>query len=375
MLLLSLLIWAGQRRAAARSRAERARREAERPQLGGDSYFLPPAPIEQAVELASPVEIESLLAGESETVAAAARRQLEEATDIAITGGLRELSLSVPGAPRPPAPTRPTQPLTQTNALRELSLSVPGAPRPPAPTRPTQPLTQTNSLRELSLSVPGAPRALAPTRPTQPLTQTNGLRELSLSVPGAPRALARPSQARSHAGRPAATPATSAASKPLPAHDNQFRIPVRELVLAWFEARGYRASTAFSDAHPIELVLHHRKDQGRSYAFVVESALVTSARASSLHAQARAAGLPRLLIAAEAGTEADLPRRVQKAGIRVFDERGIRAQLGKIDIRIAAKIIAVARGRGLARRTAAAAAAARARQPASPGNSLAAAKL
>ena len=346
MLLLSLLIWAVQRRAAARARAERARREAERPQLGGDSYFLPPAPIEQAVELASPVEIESLLAGESETVAAAARRQLEEATDIAITGGLRELSLSVPGAPRPPAPTRPTQPLTQTNALRELSLSVPGAPRSPAPTRPTQ-----------------------------PLTQTNGLRELSLSVPGAPRALARPSQARSHAGRPAATPATSAASKPLPAHDNQFRIPVRELVLAWFEARGYRASTAFSDAHPIELVLHHRKDQGRSYAFVVESALVTSARASTLHAQARAAGLPRLLIAAEAGTEEDLPRRVQKLGIRVFDERGIRAQLGKIDIRIAAKIIAVARGRGLARRTAAAAAAARARQPAGPGNSLAAAKL
>ena len=306
MLLLSLLVWAGQRRAAARARAERARREAERPQLGGDSYFLPPAPIEQAVELATPVEIESLLAGESETVAAAARRQLEEATDIAITGGLRELSLSVPGAPRPPTPTRPTQ----------------------------------------------------------PLTQTNGLRELSLSAPGAPRAAARPSQARSPAGRPTAAAATSAAVKPLPAHDNQFRIPVRELVLAWFEARGYRASTAFSDAHPIELVLHHRKDQGRSYAFVVESALVTSARASSLHAQARAAGLPRLLIAAESGTEEDLPKRVQRLGIRVFDERGIRAQLGKIDIRIAAKIIAVARGRGLARRTAAAAAAARARQPA-----------
>ncbi|HXW64083.1 MAG TPA: hypothetical protein VEK74_03280 [Burkholderiaceae bacterium] len=317
MLLLSLLVWAGQRRAAARARAERARREAERPQLGGDSYFLPPAPIEQAVELATPVEIESLLAGESETVAAAARRQLEEATDIAITGGLRELSLSVPGAPRPPMPNRPTQ----------------------------------------------------------PLTQTNGLRELSLSVPGAPRAAARPSQARSPAGRPTAAAATSAAVKPLPAHDNQFRIPVRELVLAWFEARGYRASTAFSDAHPIELVLHHRKDQGRSYAFVVESALVTSARASSLHAQARAAGLPRLLIAAESGTEEDLPKRVQRLGIRVFDERGIRAQLGKIDIRIAAKIIAVARGRGLARRTAAAAAAARARQPPGPGNSLAAAKL
>jgi hypothetical protein len=245
LLLLSVMIWAVQRRAAARARAERVRREAERPQLGGDSYFLPPAPIEQAVELANPVEIESLLAGESETVAAAARRQLEEATDIAITGGLRELSLSVPGAPRPPAVARPTQPLTQTNQLRELSLSVPGAPRPSA----------------------------------------------------------RSLQSRPQPGRIATPPTTPAASKPPSAHDNQFRIPVRELVLAWFEARGYRASTAFSDAHPIELVLHHRKDQGRSYAFVVENALVTSARASSLHAQARASGLSRLLIAAEAGVQ------------------------------------------------------------------------
>jgi len=354
MLMLSLLIWATQRRGAARARAERARREADRPQIGGDSYFLPPAPIEQAVELANPVEIESLLAGESETVAAAARRELEEPTDIAVTGGLRELSLAVPGAPRPPVPMRPTQPLTQTNGLRELSLSVPGAPRPPAPVRPTQPLTQTNGLRELSLSVPGASRSPASTRPSQPPTPIR---------------------------RPASTPAPAPAAKPLAgqgagAHDNQFRIPVRELVLAWFEARGYRASTAFSDAHPIELVLHHRKDRDRSYAFVVENALVTSARASSLLAQARAAGLPRLLIAAEAGTEEDLSKRVQRLGIRVFDERGIRAQLGKIDIRIAAKIIAVARGRGLARRTAAAAAAARARQQsAGRGGSLAAVKL
>jgi len=346
LLLLSVVIWAIQRRAATRARADRARREAERPQLGGDSYFLPPAPIEQAVELANPVEIESLLAGESETVAAAARRQLEETTDIAITGGLRELSLSVPGAPRPPVPARPTQPMTQTNGLRELSFSAPVAPRPPIPSRPTQ-----------------------------PLTQTNGLRELSFSTPSAPRTAERPGPSRQPTAKLAAAP-SNAAAKPLTAHDNQFRIPVRELVLAWFEARGYRASTPFSDAHPIELVLHHRKDKDRSYAFVVENALLTSARASSLHAQARASGLPRLLIAAEAGTEPDLPKRVQKHGIRVFDEQGIRAQLGKIDIRIAAKIIAVARSRGLARRTAAAAAAARARQhSAGRGGSLTAVKL
>jgi len=298
MLLLSLLLWAHQRSVAARARAERARREAERPELGGDSYFLPPAPIEQAVELANPVEIESLLAGESETVAAAARQQLEATTDIAITGGLRELSLSLPSPPKPPPPARAPE-------VR------------PRPAQQTAPIT------------PG------------PVVKT----------------------------RSAAVGAATAVQ------DNQFRVPVRELVLAWFEARGYRASTAFRDAQPIELVLHHRKDQQRSYAFVVERTRVTSARASSLLAHARASGLPRLLIAAEAGTEEGLPKRVQRQGIRLFDEAGIRAQLGKIDIRVAAKIIAVARSRGLARRAAAAAAAAQARQPVKRGDPLAAAKL
>jgi len=307
MLLLSLGVWVYQRSVAARARAERERRAAERPELGGDSYFLPPAPIEQAVELANPVEIESLLAGESETVAQMARRQLEATTDIAITGGLRELSLALPSPPRPPAAVR-AAPIAQAQ-------------------RPAGTLQ----------------------------AQSPGLRP---AAAGAPQATV---QAR---GAVAAAPP-----------DNQFRIPVRELVLAWFEARGYRASSAFHDAHPIELVLRHRKDSERTYAFVVERTLLTSARTAALFTQARASGLSRLLIAAEAGAERDLAKRVQRQGIRVFDEAGIRAQLGKIDIRVAAKIIAVARSRGMARRAATAAAAARARQPVGHSNPLAAAKL
>jgi len=308
MLALALMIWVQQRIAAARVRAKRARRAAERQELGGDSYFLPPAPIEQAVELANPVEIESLLAGEPETVAAAARRQLEEPTDIAMTGGLRELSLSV-GTPAPmPARARRTEPSM-----------------PPAPVRPVAAASQPSGTR-------AAPAAM-PRPPAGPL-----------------------------AGLPAAVPTPA---------DNQFRIPVRELVLAWFEARGYRATVAFADARPIELILHHRKDQERSYAFVVERAFVTSERASSLLAHARASGMPRLLIAAEAGTEEDLPKRVQRLGIRLFDEPGIRAQLGRIDIRVAAKIIAVARSRALARR----AAAAHSQQLVRRGDPLPAAKL
>ncbi|HYB50976.1 MAG TPA: hypothetical protein VED47_07725 [Burkholderiaceae bacterium] len=333
MLALSLALWAHQRGKMARARAERARREAERPELGGDSYFLPPAPIEQAVELANPVEIESLLAGESETVAAAARRQLEATTDIGITEGLRDLTFALPASTSRPSASAPVRPVPPPQANAPAASSTPSPRTGYAARKPTSSVQATRPV---------------PARPPDRLAAATG------SPPPAAHAASQP-----------------AASAP----ENQFRIPVRELVLAWFEARGYRATTPFRDAHPIELVLHHRKDRDRSYAFVVERGLVTSKRVSSLLAHARASGLSRLLIAAEAGTEADLAKRVQREGIRVFDEAGIRGQLGKIDIRVAAKIIAVARSRGLARRTAAASAAARARQPTGPGGPLAAAKF
>ena len=278
VLMLALALWGQKRGAAARVRAERARRAAGREALGGDSYFLPPAPIEQAVELANPVEIDHLLAGESDTVAAMARRQLEEATtDLALTGGLSDLSLSVAAPPSPPLAARRSEPV-----------------RPPEPPIPA--------------ALPGKTSAPRP----------------------APPALA---------------------SVPPPAANAVTRVPVRELVLAWFEARGYRATNTLSDALPIELVLHHRKDQARTYAFVVERELVTAKRASWLLTQARTAGLARLLIAAEVGSEHGLRKKVHRHGIRIFDEATIRAELSKIDIRVAAKIIAVARGRALAHRS------------------------
>jgi hypothetical protein len=278
VLMLALALWGQKRGAAARARAERARRAAGREALGGDSYFLPPAPIEQAVELANPVEIDHLLAGESETVAAMARRQLEEATtDLALTDGLSDLSLSVAAPPSPPLAARRSEPV-----------------RPPEPPIPAAPPGKTS-----------APRPASPAPPSVPPPATNSVT----------------------------------------------RVPVRELVLAWFEARGYRATNTLSDALPIELVLHHRKDQARTYAFVVERELVTAKRASWLLTQARTAGLARLLIAAEVGSDHGLRKKVHRHGIRIFDEATIRAELGKIDIRVAAKIIAVARGRALARRS------------------------
>ncbi len=279
VLMLGLVLLTHRRTVIARSRAERARRDAERENLGGNSYFLPVAPVEPAVELENPVEIDALLRDEPEGVADYARRELEATTDIAITGGLRELSLAIG---TPPAPERRIEPVMK------------------------------------------------------------------------PRQNAQPAAAQR--ARPPAAQENVAAAPATPPVDDNTPPSVRELVLAWFEARGYRAMATSGDCRPVELILRHRKDGGRNYAFVVETQTVTRARVSTLRIHARANGLARLLIAAEGKVEAGLAEAVRKQGVRLFDDAGIRAELGRVDIRIAVKIIAVAQSRTRARRRGAGAA-------------------
>jgi hypothetical protein len=262
-LLLILALIAQRRGAAARARLERVKREAELEDLGGNSYFMPPPPLEQAVELDDAVEIDSLLSGESDTVAAQARLQLERTTDVDLTSGVRNLSFSL-ATPVPPAP-----------------------PAPPVPA---------------------------------PLPQ-----------------------------RRADPPRAAAAA---PSAGDVARVPVRELVQAWFEARGYRPAALPPDNHPIELLLRHGKTPERAYAFVVAVEPLNAQRVSSLFTLARASGFHRLLIASEAPLEPGLMEKIRRQGLRLFDESTIRAELGKIDISVAAKIIAVARGRAATRRAA-----------------------
>jgi hypothetical protein len=215
-LLVALLLFAlallGQKRArAARRQTEQARRHAVQEDLGGNSYFMPLPKMEQAVEIANPVEIASLLKTED-----------------------------------PPEPVVPPPPARGTTA--------------------------------------------------------------------------------------------SQADAPL---------LVRDLLLTWFEARGYRSSVIGDEFHPIERQLQHRSEPGRHYAFAVEQDHMTPLRAMALLKLARSAGQDRLLIAAEQGCDPSLARELRQHGIRVFDQDSMRAELEKIDLRIAAKIIAVARGRAL----------------------------
>ena len=67
--------------------------------------------------------------------------------------------------------------------------------------------------------------------------------------------------------------------------------PLREVALAWFEARGYRSSPASPAVRPIERVLRHRQDAARGYAFVVERQPVSARRIEQLQTLALSVGL------------------------------------------------------------------------------------
>lgn len=224
--------------------------------LEGETSMLPLAHLASAVEV---LDLDDLLAGEEGSVAAAARRQLEEETNV--SAGPDTFF------PLPPMPsTRPGGDSAPSTAPARASTPVPAA-----------------------------------------------------AAPGA----VEPELARS-------------ATHP---------VPVRELALAWFEARGYRPSSASQAVRPIELVLRHRKDPARAYAFIVERDGVTAERVSVLVDHAHSIGLTRVLVASEKGIEPETRRRFRRQGVRLVDQDEMRREFDKLDLRVAAKIIAVARGR------------------------------
>lgn len=122
-------------------------------------------------------------------------------------------------------------------------------------------------------------------------------------------------------------------------------VPLREVALAWFEARGYRSSAASAAVRPIELVLRHKNDPARAYAFVVEGHRVSPDRVHALRAQAKSIGLVRLLIVADAGAEPAAREVMNKKGVRLMDRVALDRELNGLDFSVAAKIIAIARKR------------------------------
>lgn len=148
------------------------------------------------------------------------------------------------------------------------------------------------------------------------------------------------------AERKAATPApVESAARP---DSIGFGVPLRELVLAWYESRGYRGSPASPAVWPIELVLRHRDDAARAYAFVVQNDHISVDRITALIEQAREIGMLRVAVIAEAGYEQGAKEVARKRNVRLIDRSTMDAELSALELPTAAKIIAVARKRASA---------------------------
>jgi hypothetical protein len=305
------VLWAAARARRIRAEAQERESHAMAAMLGrngadGETIFggLPPARggIEVA-EMAEVVDLDALLAGEPGVIANRARAQLEEPTNIDI-GGLDTSPLLPARTPLLPARS-PVVPLPAVAARPVPARAPAAAPSPVAVAPPAR--TAVEPRPSAPISAPPAPVATPTVRAPAPVP-----------VPAA---------------RPVAGPPTH------PGED----VPLRELALAWFEARGYRSAPASPAVRPIELVLRHKDDPARAYAFVVESNRVSSERVQALRGQARAIGLVRLLIVAAGGA---VPRAAEGfKGVRLMDRPALEAEFKQLDISVAAKIIAVARKR------------------------------
>jgi hypothetical protein len=167
--------------------------------------------------------------------------------------------------------------------------------------------------------------------------------QIMVDPPLGPR---RPSAARPRAAERAAASA-AAAPAPKPARPDPIAagVPLRELVIAWYESRGYRGSPASPAVWPIELVLRHRDDAARAYAFVVQNDHISVDRITALIEQAREIGMLRVAVVAEAGYEQGAKDIARKRNVRLIDRSTMEAELTALELPTAAKIIAVARKR------------------------------
>jgi hypothetical protein len=124
---------------------------------------------------------------------------------------------------------------------------------------------------------------------------------------------------------------------------------VRDLVQVFYEARGFRPSEADAAARPIELVLTHKADANRSYAFAPVEGPPSADLVRDIAARARAIGQQRVLITSEATIEPALAELLPLPGVRVVDAASIEAQLARLDAHLAQKVRAAAARRAASR--------------------------
>jgi hypothetical protein len=160
------------------------------------------------------------------------------------------------------------------------------------------------------------------------------------------RQLAQPTNLIGDTGNPStvARTATGPPTSFLSMREGQLDVPLDGLVVAWFEARGYVARRAPAAAQPITLLLSHPEDSTRDYAFFYDRGRLTAPRAGAVLDKARTLGMSKLLVAAEHGADPAIGSS-RLLDIQVMDWPAVDRAMRRIDARVAAKIISIARAK------------------------------
>lgn len=137
----------------------------------------------------------------------------------------------------------------------------------------------------------------------------------------------------------AAMPASAPAAVPGGAAEvlAELQAPVRDLVQVFFEARGFRPTPVAPTAQPIDVVLAHKSDEKRAYAFVPLAVPPSEAALKTIVQRARGLGHRRVLIAVE-GALPDTGGELPAHGVRVLDRAAIEAQLARLDAAVAERL-------------------------------------
>jgi len=129
-------------------------------------------------------------------------------------------------------------------------------------------------------------------------------------------------------------------------------LPLRDLVLSFYEARGYRQEWAAPDIRPVELVLRNRHDHDRSYAFVhwQHPSRLDGPGLSRLARELSALGFKRAIVAVERGFDDAAIEAAKKFNLRLYDNAVIQGKILELAPELQAKLAGMSKARAQKRR-------------------------
>lgn len=124
-------------------------------------------------------------------------------------------------------------------------------------------------------------------------------------------------------------------------------LPLRDLVLSFYEARGYRQEWAAPDIRPVELVLRNRHDHDRSYAFVhwQHPSRLDGPGLSRLARELNALGFKRAIVAVERGFDDAAIEAAKKFNLRLYDNAVIQGKILELAPELQAKLAGMSKAR------------------------------